>query len=209
MRPSQCTTTAPPGCASRLSLSLFGPTTGEEESAHPGRQTRFSGFMVLTSAEDDNLWLRHSEIFVNSQGRVQGVTANPGDLGMRTASDSGLVSDRTVVGARLQPRSTARPERDSSLDRVSQGPRLAPQRVTHGWPGSTNRRRRRLKSRPTSSPHGCRKLHFVCPGRGGARINDESADVELMVMTEEQYDAYIHKRSASLCMPSILPTTAA
>jgi hypothetical protein len=33
-------------------------------------------------------------------------------------------------------------------------------------------------------------------GAGGARIADESADVELMVMSEEQYDEFAHRRSA-------------
>jgi len=33
-------------------------------------------------------------------------------------------------------------------------------------------------------------------GAGGARISDESADVELMVMSEDQYNAFEHKTSA-------------
>jgi hypothetical protein len=85
----------------------------------------------------------------------------------------------------------------SSLDRVNQGPRLAPQRVTHGIS-----RLDRFQKFPFDVP-----AHALTPrlqgsfssfvqGAGGARISDESADVELLVMSEDQYDAFTNRRSA-------------
>jgi hypothetical protein len=86
---------------------------------------------------------------------------------------------------------------ESSLDHVSQGPRLAPQRVTHGISKLD-----KFQKFPFDLP-----AHALTPrlqgnfssfmqGTGGARISDESADVELMVMSEEQYDAFTQHRSA-------------
>ena len=86
---------------------------------------------------------------------------------------------------------------DSSLDRVSQRPILAPQRVAHGIS-----KLGKLQKFPFDVP-----AHAITPrlqgnfssfvqGTGGARINDESADVELLVMSEDQYDAFTNRRSA-------------
>jgi hypothetical protein len=86
---------------------------------------------------------------------------------------------------------------ESSLDRVNQGPRLAPQRVTHGIS-----RLDKSQKFPFDLP-----AHALTPrlrgnyssfvqGTGGARISDESADVELLVMSEDQYDAFTNRRSA-------------
>ena len=86
---------------------------------------------------------------------------------------------------------------DSNLDRVNQGPRLPPQRVTHGIS-----RLDKFQKFPFDLP-----AHALTPrlegsfssfvqGSGGARISDESADVELLVMSEDQYDAFTQHRSA-------------
>lgn len=86
---------------------------------------------------------------------------------------------------------------DSSLDRVSQGPRLPPQRVTHGLSKLDKSHKLPFEVPPHQlTPRLQGNFSSFVQGAGGARINDESADVELMVMTEEQYDAYTHKRSA-------------
>jgi hypothetical protein len=86
---------------------------------------------------------------------------------------------------------------DSSLDRVSQGPRLPPQRVTHGLARLDKSQKTPFEVPPHQlTPRLQGSFTSFVQGAGGARINDESADVELMVMTGEQYDAYIHKRSA-------------
>lgn len=85
----------------------------------------------------------------------------------------------------------------SSLDHISQGPRLAPLKVAHG----VSKVQKYVKF-PFEVP-----AHAITPrlegefssfiqGAGGARISDESADVELMIMSEEQYDAFEQKRSA-------------
>ena len=86
---------------------------------------------------------------------------------------------------------------DSSLDHVSQSPKLPPQKVTHGLARLDKVQKLAFEVPPhqlTPRLQGS-FLSFV-QGAGGARISDESADVELMVMTEDQYDAYTHKRSA-------------
>jgi len=85
----------------------------------------------------------------------------------------------------------------SSLDRVSQAPQLAPQPITHGMS-----KVQKFVKFPFEVP-----AHVVAPrvagefssfiqGAGGARISDESADVELMIMNEEQYGAFEQKTSA-------------
>lgn len=92
-----------------------------------------------------------------------------------------------------------RPQADDSagFDRVNQGPTLPPQQVSHG----VAKLDRYIKF-PFEVP-----AHVVTPqlkgefssfiqGSGGARIADESADVELMVMNEEQYDAFAKKAGA-------------
>jgi hypothetical protein len=89
------------------------------------------------------------------------------------------------------------PNDDSALDRVSQGPRLAPQRVTHGLSKLDKLQKLTFEVPPHQiAPQLRGNFTSFVQGAGGARINDESADVELMVMTEDQYEAYIHKRSA-------------
>jgi hypothetical protein len=86
---------------------------------------------------------------------------------------------------------------DSPLDRVSQGPKLAPQKVTHGLARLEKSQKLAFEVPPHQlTPRLEGSFTSFVQGAGGARINDESADVELMVMTEDQYDAYIHKRSA-------------
>ena len=86
---------------------------------------------------------------------------------------------------------------DSSLDRVNQGPKLAPQRVTHGLT-KVDKSNKLSFDVPAHAlaPHLTGTFSSFVQGVGGARISDESADIELMVMTEDQYDAYINHRSA-------------
>jgi hypothetical protein len=86
---------------------------------------------------------------------------------------------------------------DSSLDHVSQGPRLPPQRVTHGTSKLDKYEKFSFQVPPHAlTPRLRGDFASFMQGQGGARISDESADVELLVMTEEQYDAFSHRRSA-------------
>jgi hypothetical protein len=86
---------------------------------------------------------------------------------------------------------------DSSLDHVSQGPRLPSQRVAHGISKLDKYEKFPFEIPPHAlTPRLRGDFKSFMQGAGGARIADESADVELMVMSEEQYDAFIHKRSA-------------
>jgi len=86
---------------------------------------------------------------------------------------------------------------DSSLDHVSQGPKLAPQRVAHGISKVDKYEKFSFEVPPHAlTPRLQGEFKSFMQGTGGARIADESADVELMVMTEDQYDAFTHKRSA-------------
>lgn len=88
-------------------------------------------------------------------------------------------------------------DEDSTLDRVSQGPRLPPQRVTHGLAKIEKIQKLAFEVPPHQlTPRLQGSFSSFVQGPGGERINDESADVELMVMTEDQYEAYIHHRSA-------------
>src|SRR5258706_9985047 len=86
---------------------------------------------------------------------------------------------------------------DSSLDRVNQGPRLAPQRVAHGL-SKLDKSQKFPFDLPahTLTPRLQGNFSSFVQGTGGARISDESADVELLVMSEDQYDAFTHRRSA-------------
>ncbi|PYX28812.1 MAG: hypothetical protein DMG80_15980 [Acidobacteria bacterium] len=86
---------------------------------------------------------------------------------------------------------------DSGLDHVSQGPKLAPQRVAHGISKLEKYQKFSFDVPPHAlTPRLQGEFKSFMQGAGGARIADESADVELMVMTEDQYDAFTHKRSA-------------
>lgn len=86
---------------------------------------------------------------------------------------------------------------DSNLDKVSQGPRLAPQRVTHGLSKLEKSQKFPFDVPPHAlTPRLQGSFTSFVQGAGGARINDESADVELMVMSDDQYDAFSNHRSA-------------
>lgn len=102
----------------------------------------------------------------------------------------------TLPGCNRKPQ-TATSEESGSFDHVSRGVHLDPVQVTHG----ISKMQTALKF-PFDVP-----AHVITPrlegefssfiqGSAGEHIADESADVELMVMTEEQYDAFEHKRSA-------------
>lgn len=92
-----------------------------------------------------------------------------------------------------------RPEinENAGYDHVNQSPNRPPERVSHGMTKLD-----RYIQFPFEVP-----AHVVAPqlkgefssfiqGAGGARISDETADVELMVMNEEQYDAFVQKLGA-------------
>jgi hypothetical protein len=86
---------------------------------------------------------------------------------------------------------------DSSMDHVSQGPKLAAMRVAHGISKLEKFEKFAFDVPPHAlTPRLQGEFKSFQQGAGGARIADESADVELMVMTDEQYDAFTHKRSA-------------
>src|SRR3981081_610744 len=83
---------------------------------------------------------------------------------------------------------------ESSLDRVNQGPRLAPQRVTHGIS-----RLDKSQKFPFDLP-----AHALTPrlrgnyssfvqGTGGARIRAEAADAALLLMSEDTHEASPHR----------------
>jgi hypothetical protein len=83
------------------------------------------------------------------------------------------------------------------MDRVSQGPKLAPQRITHGLAKLDKLQKLTFEIPPHQlTPRVTGSFSSFVQGNGGARISDESADVELLVMTEDQYDAYTHHRGA-------------
>ena len=86
---------------------------------------------------------------------------------------------------------------DSTIDHVSQGAKLAPQKVTRGLTRIDKAQKLAFEVPPHQlTPRLQGSFTSFVQGKDGARINDESADVELMVMTEDQYEAYTHKRSA-------------
>lgn len=86
---------------------------------------------------------------------------------------------------------------DSSLDHVSQGPRLAPLRVAHGISKLDKAQKFPFDVPPHAlTPRLRGNFSSFMQGQDGARISDESADVELMVMSQEQYDAFQHRTSA-------------
>ncbi len=85
----------------------------------------------------------------------------------------------------------------SSLDHVSQTPRLPPQRVAHGLSKLDKYQKFPFEVPPHAlTPRLRGDFSSFMQGPDGARISDESADVELMVMSEEQYDAFVRQRSA-------------
>src|SRR5437763_10169668 len=76
---------------------------------------------------------------------------------------------------------------DAAMDRVSQGPKLAPQRITHGL-AKLDKLQKLTFEIPAHqlTPRLTGSFSSFVQGTGGARISDESADVELLVMTEDQ-----------------------
>ena len=101
----------------------------------------------------------------------------------------------TLLGCNRGP--TQGLDEGSSLDHVSQGPRLPPQRVVHGLSKLDKYEKFPFDVPPhVIAPRLSGEFSSFMQGAGGARISDESADVELLVMTDEQYDAFSHRRSA-------------
>jgi hypothetical protein len=86
---------------------------------------------------------------------------------------------------------------DSNLDHVSHGPGLPPQTVAHGISKLAKYEKFPFEVPPHAlTPRLRGDYSSFMQGQGGARISDESADVELMVMSDEQYDAFSSGRSA-------------
>lgn len=129
-------------------------------------------------------------------------TANP-DRHSRKAGPKLLIITLIVSfglsalpGCNRKPQ-TASEDSSNSFDHVSRTVHLEPVQVTHGVA-----KMQTVLKFPFDVP-----AHVITPrlegefssfmqGSGGERIADESADVELMVMTQEQYDAFEQKRSA-------------
>jgi len=84
-----------------------------------------------------------------------------------------------------------------SVDHVSQTPHAAPQKVAHGLIKVDKFQKFPFDVPPhVLAPRLRGEFSSFMQGEGGARISDESADVELMVMTEAQCDDFVHKRGA-------------
>jgi len=152
--------------------------------------------MALTYVKESNFWLRQNESLVNSRGRHFAAACGRKDSRMKWRP---TLAFTTIVLALLGCNSG--PKRDlnddSSFDHVSQGPRLAPQRVAHGISKLDKYEKFSFEVPPHSlTPRLRGEFSSFMQGEGGARISDESADVELLVMSEEQYDAFSHQRSA-------------
>jgi len=107
-----------------------------------------------------------------------------------------LVAFVALSGCKRTP---AQEENDtpSALDHVRQSAHVSPQPVAQGL-----RQLQQYVKFPFDVP-----AHVISPsvtgeftsfirGPGGAHISDESADVELMIMTEEQFEAFEKKTSA-------------
>jgi hypothetical protein len=101
-----------------------------------------------------------------------------------------------LAGCNRSPKQEEK-EDTSSLDHVTQGTHLPPQQVTRGLFKVTNYE----KFAFDVPPHviACKlqgEFSSFIQGTGGARISNETADVELLVMTDDQFDAFQHKTSA-------------
>jgi hypothetical protein len=94
--------------------------------------------------------------------------------------------------------SKQQPADDSpSVDRISQAQRTPPQQVAHGLVRLDKYQKFPFEVPPhVISPRLRGEFSSFMQGADGARISDESADVELMVMTEAQCDDFVHRRSA-------------
>ena len=113
----------------------------------------------------------------------------------RLISASATIGLLAILACNRSPAHEANEE--SNLDHVSQGPSLASQRVTHGLSKLDKSQKLPFEVPPHQlTPRLTGNFSSFVQGAGGARISDESADVELMVMSEDQYDAYLHHRSA-------------
>ncbi len=84
-----------------------------------------------------------------------------------------------------------------SVDHITQAPHAAPQRVAHGLIKVDKFQKFPFEVPPhVLTPRLQGEFSSFMQGADGARISDESADVELMVMTEAQCDDFVHKRGA-------------
>ena len=108
-----------------------------------------------------------------------------------------LAASITLAGCKNAPRQEEDSERPSAVDHVSQPAHLTPQVVTHGL----SKLQRFVKFPFDVPPHvitprvtGEFTSFIQCAG--GARIADDSANVELMIMTDEQFDAFDKKTGA-------------
>lgn len=111
-----------------------------------------------------------------------------------------LLSVIAIAAAGLLACNRAAPQaqtEESNLDHVTQGPRLPPQRVAHGISKLEKYQKFPFDVPPhVISPRLQGEFTSFLQGAGGARITDASADVELLIMSDEQYGAFVEKRSA-------------
>ena len=100
-----------------------------------------------------------------------------------------------LPGCNRGPKQEANDE--SSFDHISQGPKLEPKQVVHGVSKLEKYEKFTFEVPPhVITPRLRGEFSSFIQGKDGARISDESADLELMVMSEEQLDAFTHRRSA-------------
>src|SRR5215813_5189697 len=100
-----------------------------------------------------------------------------------------------VVACNRGPKQEA--DDSTSLDRVNQGTHQPPQRLARGLSKLDNYEKFSFDVPPhVLSPKLKGEFSSFVQGPGGAHINNETADVELLVMTDEQFEAFQHKTSA-------------
>ena len=103
-------------------------------------------------------------------------------------------------------RSRPAPDETPKYDRVSQGPQAPPQSVVNG----TFSLRKIQKFAFDVPPHVIApkvrgEFSSFTSAADGSKVSDESSEVEMMVMTDAQFDDFTHKRSAQ-SVDAIEPT---
>ena len=153
--------------------------------------------MALTYVKEENLLLRQNESLVNSKAVFRGVTAKERFRKRMQCRPTFVLVTIALLLFGCNKGQKRELNEDSNLDHVSQGLQLAPQRVAHGISKLDKYEKFSFAVPPHAlTPRLRGEFTSFMQGQGGARINDESANVELLVMREEQYDAFSHRTSA-------------